>query len=400
MYDSDFPDQNEVAVNVEDARKSARSAISMFLHTATIPLHPSLAKPESVPAADFHTTGTNDGMAGSLNDAFPAVVGPLEVESVVPIYDVSGRLLFRDFIAQRTDGIELRVRTAADKRLGAPVFSVGANAPLHIYEAVARANEVAQKVGVTPADPPEAIVCYSYPKLGLLCRDAKGRRSVVDLIDLSIQPVDNAPEGVGDPELVGAVSLLHGITPPMVDTKLKRFESFHTALSRPSIADAPEGGKSSEASAEQKIVEGISCIMQENRVWCAVATAKMILDFYGFEHEQTEIAVTMSTGPDGTPSEPNQVDGYKQLSENAMVASYDQTATFAEAQSELNAGRPLKSGIPGHARAVVGWKNDPAEGDAGAWLYIFDPWQGAKVWEKWGAVEMLNFIYVRQSQIS
>jgi hypothetical protein len=386
MSEFDLPDGRNVAVEIDDARRFARSAIAIFLRAATNGL-------ETLPAIPEFKTA-DDGIVGSSNDPPGGVAG---VESVTQIYDVSGRLLFRDFTAQTVAGTELRVRTTANKLLGAPVFSIGANAPLHINEAVARASEAARKGGLVPAELPKGIICYSYPKLGLLCRDPSGRRSVVDLIDLSTQAVDNAPEGAGDRELARAVPLLHAITPSKADIQLQRFQNFENALSESHISAALE---SIDAGPAQKVVEGVKCIAQENRVWCAVATAKMILDFYGFVHEQSEIAVTMSTGPDGTPSDPNQIDGYKQLSGSALIASYDETATFAEAQSELNAGRPLKSGIPGHARVVVGWKNDPAGEDGGAWLYIFDPWQGAKVWEKWGAVEMLNFIYVRQSQTS
>src|SRR5205807_4561999 len=37
------------------------------------------------------------------------------------------------------------------------------------------------------------IVCYAYPNLGLLCRDLKGKRWVIDLADQSRLPVDPDP---------------------------------------------------------------------------------------------------------------------------------------------------------------------------------------------------------------
>ena len=396
MPDDAAPSHDKGAVSIDDARNSARLAVSNFLaHPPKFADQPP-AKPWSGHVADYQVTAARDETAGLPKDVFVDVVRPQRKEDMLPIYDVSGQLLFRDFTTRLADGSELRARTAANKLLGAPVFSVGTNAPLDVAEAVAHAKDVAQKQALTPVDLPKGIVCYSYPKLGLLCRNAAAKRSVVDLIDFSIQPVDNAPEGGGDPELLRTASLLHEIEPSMADAQLGQFEDFQKALKPANNASAPEGGDP----VRQKIVDGVNCIAQETRTWCAVATAKMILDLYGFVKTQTEIATAMKTGPDGTPSEPNQLDGYKTLSNSKLVATYDEKATFAKAQSEVNAGRPLKSGISGHARAVVGWKNNPAGDDAGAWLYIFDPWQGHKVWEKWGAVEILNFIYVRRSAIS
>ena len=143
---------------------------------------------------------------------------------------------------------------------------------------------------------------------------------------------------------------------------------------------------------------------QQTNVYCAVATGQMILDFYRRYFTQDQIAAAMGTDSGGTGN-PGQVAGYESLSNNCLDATYDTSAAWSEAKSEIDANRPLKSGIPGHARACAGWMK------TWSWssfsydlsLKIYDPWPwnadicagGAVVWEDWDAVTHTNFIYVR-----
>jgi hypothetical protein len=112
-----------------------------------------------------------------------------------------------------------------------------------------------------------------------------------------------------------------------------------------------------------------------------------------------------TTSGSGT-DQSGQIAGYQSLSKNSLEATLDTSADWSEAKSEIDAGRPLKSGIPGHARACFGWKRQniiligttPTR-----WLYILDPWPwntdicsgGAVYWENWDSVNHTNFIYVR-----
>jgi hypothetical protein len=143
---------------------------------------------------------------------------------------------------------------------------------------------------------------------------------------------------------------------------------------------------------------------QQTNVFCAVATGQMILDFYRRYFTQDEIATAMGTGPGGT-GQAGQEAGYESLSQNCLEATFDGSASWAEAKAEINANRPLKSGIPGHARAVSGWMStwSWASWSFDLSLRIHDPWPwnadicagGAVVWEDWDAVDHTNFIYVR-----
>ncbi|MBG0791961.1 C39 family peptidase [Methylocystis sp. H62] len=181
--------------------------------------------------------------------------------------------------------------------------------------------------------------------------------------------------------------------------QINRFSRYQAALRLPGAQEPEVGSAEVQAGAQEHIISGIKCVAQENRVWCACAAAKMILDFYGFEHTQAEIAIAMNTAPDGTPNTPNQVEAYKTLSQSNRIATYDDTPGFMEVQTEIAAGRPLKCGIKGHARTICGWKMDTTQGNEGSWLYIYDPWQAQIYWEKWGAVQILNYIFVRETPI-
>jgi hypothetical protein len=144
---------------------------------------------------------------------------------------------------------------------------------------------------------------------------------------------------------------------------------------------------------------------QQTNVYCAVATGQMILDFYRYNFTQDQVAAAMGTGASGT-SNAGQADGYKKLSNYCLDAIIDETANWTEAKAEIDANRPLKSGISGHARACFGWKRQnlilPGK-PQGRWLYIVDPWPwnadickgGAIYWEDWYAINHTNFIYVR-----
>ncbi len=149
---------------------------------------------------------------------------------------------------------------------------------------------------------------------------------------------------------------------------------------------------------------------QQTSVYCAVATGQMILDFYRWPYTQDEIATAMGTGPGGTDN-PGQVAGYESLTRNCMDATYDTSADWSEAKAEIDANRPVKSGIPGHARACAGWKRQNLffiGQEPKRWLQIYDPWpwnadlcQGGKiVWEDWDSVTHTNFIYVRHRATS
>ena len=146
---------------------------------------------------------------------------------------------------------------------------------------------------------------------------------------------------------------------------------------------------------------------QQTDVYCAVATGQMILDFHRWPYTQDQIATAMHTDAGGTDPE-DQATGIESLTNNSFNATVDYSADWAEAKAEIDANRPLKSGIPGHARACAGWKRQNVflvSQPPRRWLRIYDPWPwnanicegGAIVWEDWDAVTHTNFMYVRHA---
>lgn len=125
--------------------------------------------------------------------------------------------------------------------------------------------------------------------------------------------------------------------------------------------------------------------------YCAPATGQMISDYYGFSHSQSYIAGRMGTTITGTTQE-GQLD-YYQDDINKPNSYEDTNPIWSEAVDEINADRPLMSGIDGHARCCRGWKDT-----GGNHLYINDPWPwiiGDIYWEGWDDVLHTDYIYVR-----
>ena len=141
---------------------------------------------------------------------------------------------------------------------------------------------------------------------------------------------------------------------------------------------------------------------QQVNDYCAVATCQMILCYYRYYYSQNDIAPALGYNAGGG-CPPDQSPGYESLTCNHLDSSFDASATWEKARDQINLLRPMKSGIPGHARAVAGysytwWK---LSGIQDKKLYIYDPWPwnadyalgGAVVWEDWDAITHTNYVY-------
>jgi hypothetical protein len=325
-------------------------------------------------------------------------------EVVQQIYDYKGRLLFRDFVAKHSDG-EVRIRTAANEALGVPVISLGINAPLPIDEWTSACRELALSKALQPVDGPEGLICYSYPKLGLLCKDAGGRNFAIDLADKAIFPLDD-PYEAGSPELATITwSPYDQISAPVFAAQREKFKVITDALALPEgapVDNVTVAATVAQHGSQQKILSTIQLEPQKTPVYCAVAVARMLLRYHGIDKSQDEIAELMHTGETGTPSE-QQILGYNALAGDKFIASLDHDPSFVELQEEINSGRPLKLGTLGHARAIAGWQAGSEEGSkAIASYYVFDPWpvgEGRIYWEFLGTCQMLNYIFIRRNII-
>ena len=358
--------------------------------------------------------------------------GSLELDpDPLVINDLNGEPLFYEFSVMDGKSAVGTVKASANKLTAAPVLAIEMRPRTWDPQKALREVRTRAKKQFPRAESlqPE-LVCYSYPKIGVRVSGKRGQGAVI-YDAASFAPIAR----FGSDELEGSTawSYLDEVGGRDPDGRVRRWDladqDLEAARTRvPQILDP--GLKVSELAriatrltADARIAVSLfssrvlqfgprctphDCFelyAQQTDVFCAVATGQMILDFYRYHFTQNEIAAAMNTGPGGTGN-PEQVTGYETLSDGCLDATFDGSAGWAEAKAEIDANRPVKSGIPGHARACAGWKrqNIFLVGQAPRrWLRIYDPWPwnadicagGQIVWEDWDAVEHTNFIYVR-----
>jgi len=97
-------------------------------------------------------------------------------------------------------------------------------------------------------------------------------------------------------------------------------------------------------------------IAQETSVYCVVATAAMILDFFGQTVlNQKDIASFLGTTARGTAPAALATQ-LGAISSGKLVAKQIGAPSFEDFVRELKPGFPVKSGIPAHSRLVCGWR--------------------------------------------
>jgi hypothetical protein len=351
------------------------------------------------------------------------------------IHDLNGQVLFYEFEVKDEDKPVGSVKTSASRAIGSavPQIQLGPRRwdPDYAFDkAKEKVKEEYHRANIAEVE----LVCYSYPKIGVRIYTDDGESMIFDVASLSL--VDR----FGSDELEGHTSwsFYNEIVEPDAAMREKRWvlEDGYLEAAKSEIPGIVEGKLEAKEQKETKMAiykayKPIGAIYpipfvsqkliqfsprctthncyalyaQQTNVYCAVATGQMILDFYRYYYTQDEIAVAMGTGPYGTYNS-GQVNGYETLSNYCLDAVYDSTANWGEAKAEIDANRPLKSGIPGHARACFGWKRQNiylVGTKPKLWLYILDPWPwnasicsgGAMYWEDWDAITHTNFIYVR-----
>lgn len=356
--------------------------------------------------------------AGGLPQVFdwkPATIGRQPLE----IYDLNGKLLFLDYPVRRGSDMIGSVRTAASKVVGSPIVSyqIGPR-PMDFSAAEKKTAALVKKEYPQAKIAAPKLVCYGYPKLGLLYEvtgNGRPARMLFDLADL--QPV---PAEAPKPGFEGryAWSFYDSLADEERQTRLKRFgEADKRRLAVPAAGRA----KIRTARTISGIVNSVElpkivwlyhllpycnhygpgetrshhCFVlhgQTTSDYCAVATCEMILCFYRYYYTQDQIATPLGYTPGGgCPTD--QSPGYKTLTAHHLDATYDSAPSFAKCESEINALHPFKSGIPHHARACAGYAHYSIFGNTVRSLYIYDPWgadwdpdykvSGAVSWESW-----------------
>jgi hypothetical protein len=372
--------------------------------------------------------------AGGIPDFESWGTTELDPEPLV-IHDINGQELFYEFGVMNGNEFVGSVKASASKIIGSatPAIELGPRG-WDPGEATRRAEETIKKRYPKSRVLGSELVCYSYPKIGVRIDfdDTEvGTKSIIfDVADLSI--VERI--GSDEPEGQTSWSFYEDMVGPETSAREKRWQLSDEELeaARTNTPNILARGFTARELPRLKptfIIESpyihipfysyqtikyaprctphdcFALYGQQTPVYCAVATGQMILDYYRYYFDQDDIAAAMSTGSGGT-SNTGQVQGYESLTNNSLDATYDSTADWSEAKAEIDANRPMKSGISGHARACAGWKRQNIfliGQQPKRWLRIYDPWpwnanicQGGKiVWEDWDAITHTNFIYVR-----
>ena len=216
-------------------------------------------------------------------------------------------------------------------------------------------------------------VCYGYPLIGVML-DVGGGGAVAwvlynpfnklvvrqgaakqDLtaIERGFEPVDAAIEG--EP-LYSVVSKIPEAGAEEGPTQ-EQWRGLRGVFKQYDFEGGDFGilGKRARISVRGQTVD-TELIAQETGVYCVVATAAMILNFFGQSAlNQKDIAGLLGTTATGTrPAALATQLGV--ISGGKLAGKQIGGPTFDDFVHELQAGFPVKSGIPAHSRLVCGWR--------------------------------------------
>ena len=349
----------------------------------------------------------------------------------IPVHDINGALLFLDFPVVRGNETHGHVRTAASRVLGNPVVAIEMGPRSWDFEAAARKLGPRAKKdapGAKLGDP--LLVCYSYPKLGVMFTGEREGAAVRLIYDVaSLAPIPELGDRK-DREGAFAWSFYDSLSDAERRARVRRFAAADDARlaidarARQAIASARSLQSVRDLVAFRwsrtttKLLQycnhypytharGHHCFSlhaQQVDDYCAVATCQMILCYYRYYFSQDDIAPACGyTAGSGCPADSGP--GYESMSCNHIDATFDNATTWAKARDQIDLLRPLKSGVPGHARACAGYSRTTwlFGGTVDERLYIYDPWPwnadfalgGTVTWEDWGAITHTNYVYTR-----
>ncbi|BBZ74395.1 C39 family peptidase [Mycobacterium paraseoulense] len=293
-----------------------------------------------------------------LRDSDVAEGPPMEIA------DLSGEPLFKDF--QITDGHGKHIgviRSSARDGSFAVVDSIMIGAlPIDGPTMTAAVIEQARNDFPGASVSADMVVCYGYPRIGVAVKVAQASNLLSVVYDVfTLHKVrawkgDALPEGseAGDREGEPFYSCLDRIPEGAGETSEAWDRSLAFAQERLSSAKtklAPEDMPSIRGS-----LLPVELIAQETPVYCAVASTVMILSYLGFGRlEQLDVARALGTGPAGTTNGGMKA-GLNALTAGAWGGMVVSKPTFELQVDYLQHLWPAKSGIPGHARVLRGWR--------------------------------------------
>jgi len=351
----------------------------------------------------------------------------------IVLYDVNGEPLFHDYALVSGDATVGTIRTAANRKLGSPVISIHNTPPGWSPSGALRlARESLHSTESTAVIEAWQMVVYAYPKIGIRLnyKIAGENATQTQIFDASSgNPVSNST----DPEhQFSHYSFLDSLKAEDVRARRERYEDaekriaelkasqpalFEGALSDAQLANVlPQlnylGTQSGTVLLSPYCPNspiGLTHYAQILDYFCVDASAQMLMEHYGWNYTQNQIAVAMGTSAaNGGTTGAGLTTGFASLTDNSLPLTFDNGATraqqFQDAITEVSANRPLFTQVPHHYRVCVGYFENTIEIlwfmlGLNQMLYIYDPWPwnpdlcqgGAIYWESWATSPVMWF---------
>lgn len=300
----------------------------------------------------------------------------------IEVYDPNGEKLFYLFYIDK-DGKNIgTIKIASSKALGSSILTFG-TVPSYIEKDTMdlKAKEYIEENYENAKLLSLQVVCYDYPKIGLsltfINQDGNQDQVLLDAYDYSKVPESDV------------ASFYDSIAESDISSRVSEWEDQDTYLD-----DIAEKSYSPKATVT-KTLSGFHLYPQEDEDSCALATAQMISDYYGYTRTQQQIVQTIGVNPaDGVKIKDVVNNYYKKSVSNGGIGK---TSTYLESvgnvlfntvKSEINSYHPIhtcRNELNGrHARAIAGYSYVTTSGNE--YLYIYEPWpvnQGDLYWESW-----------------
>jgi hypothetical protein len=365
------------------------------------------------------------------------IAGASLAEQPLTIYDLNGAPLFHDYALLAGSTTVGSIRCAANRRLGSPIISISHALPGWTPDAAVRmATESLHAMHPTARPVSTQLVCYAYPKIGLRVNyelpGKKGTQS--EIFDASSgRPIGSSAESSNQ---FTRYSLLDRVPANDVTRRRSRFADserqldrlkqehphlFSTSVVKPAASAIFTPSKLSpfQMGTRQGQVllspycpgspPGLTHYAQILDYFCVDASAQMLLEHYGYNYTQSEIAVAMgTTAAQGGTSGTGLTTGFTSLTNNTLILSFDNAVgraqQFQDAMAEIDANRPLFTQVPHHYRVCMGYYENTLDLlfvtlGMNQMIYIYDPWPwnpdlcqaGAPYWEVWSTSPVMWF---------
>ncbi len=364
------------------------------------------------------------GVAAGLPDLVSLGRATLRKDPVI-VHDLNGQVLFYDFVLIRGEEEVGYVRVAANMAVGTPGVAIEIGTRHWDFDRAVKKLAAGVRREFPQAGSGPRLVCYSYPKLGVMFDVAGANEPVV----FDVASLDRIPPLREDREGAFAWSFLDSIPRRERTRRIARYRAIdearlalsadlrraRTVQSVVEALDLKARFKSTKsrtlqycnhyAETEPRSHHCFSLHAQQVNDYCAVATCQMVLCYYRYYFSQDQIAPALGyTAGNGCP--PDQSPGYESLTCRHIDAAFDGSPTFNTARAQIDALHPFKSGVPGHARACAGYSLTSwifASSIIDRKLYIYDPWPwnadlklgGAVYWEDWDSITHTNYVTTR-----